>query len=102
MLFQPQLIVVLSRSAKREVKRGIKSVYISTNMNKFGGLGAYDPAGHEEYFAAISGVIRYKPNATGQLGDISRSSTTSFPGSSLFWRKDPGQGWSRDPADSAW
>jgi hypothetical protein len=54
-------------------KRGVKSVYISTDMNKYGGLGSYDP-GHEEYFAAISGAIRYKPNATGQLGDISRSS----------------------------
>ena len=53
--------------------RGVKSVYLSTDMNKFGGLGSYDP-GHEEYFAAISGAIRYKPNATGQLRDISRTS----------------------------
>ena len=54
-------------------KRGVKSVYISTDMNKFGGLGSYD-AGHDEYFAAISGGILYYPNATGQLRDISRTS----------------------------
>ena len=54
-------------------KRGVKSVYISTDMNKFGGLGSYDP-GHDEYFAAISGGILYYPNATGQLRDISRTS----------------------------
>ena len=28
--------------------------------------------------------------------------TTSFLGSSLLLRKDPGRGWSRDPADFAW
>ena len=56
-----------------KVKRGIKSIYLSTDMNKFGGSGSYDP-GHEEYFAAISGAIRYEPNATGELTDISRSS----------------------------
>ncbi len=54
-------------------KRGVKSVYISTDMNEFGGLTSYD-AGHEEYFAAISGGILYYPNATGQLRDISRTS----------------------------
>ena len=31
----------------------------------------------------------------GPLYALSR--TTSFPGSSLFLRKDPGRGWSRDP-----
>ena len=30
-------------------------------------------------------------------GCASGSITTSFPGSSLFLRKDPGRGWSRDP-----
>jgi hypothetical protein len=54
-------------------KRGVKSVYISSDMNKFGGVSTYD-AGHEEYFAAISGGILYYPNATGQLRDISRTS----------------------------
>jgi hypothetical protein len=56
-----------------KAKRGVKSIYLSTDMNEFGGAGAYDP-GHEEYFAAISGAIRYEPNATGLLTHISRSS----------------------------
>ena len=56
-------------------KRGVMSVYLSTDMNRFGGLGSYYP-GTEEYFAAISGAIRYTPNATGLLGDISRTSVS--------------------------
>ena len=56
-------------------RKGIKSVYLSTDMIKFGGKGAYYP-GHEEYLAAISGAIRYTPNVTGLMSDISPTSVS--------------------------
>ena len=51
-------------------QRGVKSVYISTDMNKYGCRGAY-VRGYEEYLANISGAVRYNPKTTGQLKDIS-------------------------------
>ena len=56
-------------------RKGVKSVYLSTDMTKFGGRGAYYP-GHEEYLAAISGAIRYTPNVTGLMSDISPTSVS--------------------------
>ena len=53
-------------------KRGVKSIYISTDMNKYGGDMSYVP-GFEEYLAEISGAVRYNPKTTGHLKDISRT-----------------------------
>jgi hypothetical protein len=49
-----------------------------------------------------STVKIFHPNLVINLPTRGANIPTSFPGSSLFLRKDPGRGWSRDPADSAW
>ena len=56
-------------------KRGVKSVYLSTDMTEFGCQGSFEP-GHEEYLAKIGGAVRYNPNATGKLEEISRTSVS--------------------------
>ena len=53
-------------------KRGVKSIYISTDMNKYGGKSSYVP-GFEEYLAEKSGAVRYNPKTTGRPKDLSRT-----------------------------
>lgn len=58
-------------------KRGVKYIYLSTDMSKYGGSGSRD-LGHEEYFAKMSGAVTYSPKYTGKIDSISRCSVQSL------------------------
>ena len=67
-------------------ERGVKSLYLSTDLNSYGAPGAYTP-GHEEYLAAISGAVRYNPKMRAHLSDISRT-TVSITNMLLLTKSD--------------